>query len=252
MPKNRAFTIDDLRTAVRLRRANLRLSEASELTGVPLKTLHRYSKDSFWNEESGEFYKCGTRKTLLSPDEENKLALFVQTLAARGFGLSTDCVVDLLNSFADNCNEDVECRHRVICAKESPVFTRKYVYNFRKRHPELSFRKTSSLDSQRAMAATEETRHKFFSMVEKQVEELYLESLIPYESVEQIPPCSIFNMDDAGIDVTAGSARNKRNETSLLRLSKRKWSYDLPCDSCNINESRWKRMVSLSYSFRES
>jgi len=119
-------------------------------------------------------------------------------LGTMGYGLTHDD----LHSFADSIvNENVDAREHVAISKH-------VTDGILARHKDLvKIVSAGSLDPKRARQATAETRDAVFIKLNSYIQMLYLTKQIPWQSYDEIPAHSIYNMDELGNDMT--KYRNK-------------------------------------------
>ena len=121
--------------------------------------------------------------TVLTDEEEDRLATYLVEMADMGFGLSRDTVVELAFTIV----EKSQIKHPFRDGRAG----RAWFEGFRRRHPKLSLRSPQPLSYCRALCSNQETIDEFFGKLGALYGRLNLIS----------KPMLIFNADETGISV---------------------------------------------------
>ena len=156
---------------------NMAIREACRLYNVPFETLRRRVNGTV---------KCGCKpglSTVLTDEEEEKLAIYLVEMADMGFGLSRDTVMHL----AYRIVAKAERKHPFKDEKAGCA----WFDGFQRRHPKLTIHSPQPLSYSRALRASTETINYFFGKLGALYGKLNLIS----------KPMQIFNCDETGVSV---------------------------------------------------
>ena len=153
------------------------LREAARLHRVPHETLRRRIMGVV--EEGCKPGPC----TVLTKDEEQRLARYVVDMADMGFGLSRDDIRSTAYKIAETCGRAHPFHNEMA--------GRAWLDGFFRRHPNLTVRKPQSLSYNRAVSANIDTINDYFAKIGA----LYARLNILTK------PMQIYNMDECGISI---------------------------------------------------
>ena len=165
-----------------IREKRLSIRKASNEFGIPLATLH--------DKLTGKRPVIAYAQTLLTPEEEVKLAKWLIELAKRGFGKTGDEVRQIAKQILNTRN----CTSK----SKTEMPTSSWLYNFFKRHPELTLRTPQSLGKERALVT--------IKAIEKWFNDLKwcVDSIDPSLLSD---PTRIYNADETGFSFDAKSRK---------------------------------------------
>ena len=153
------------------------LRETARLYNVPVETLRRRVTGSVSLE-------CRPGPpTVLTGEEESRLAQYIVDMADMGFGLGKEDVMHVAYLIAEKLGR----RHPFM----NGMAGRNWFDGFRSRHPSLTLRSTQPLSYCRAVSANKETIRDFFGKLGAICARLNLLS----------KPMQIFNVDETGISI---------------------------------------------------
>lgn len=156
--------------------------KASKTYNVPRSTLENYVKHKSKDVQALLETKLG-RKSVLGEDLEKELVKYCKVMEERFFGLKIRDIRQLAFQLAIKNNIE----HPFPLSKGAAG--KKWLRNFRKRHPTLSIRKPHSVSLSRAKGFTKEKVAAFFDM------------LLPELNKVGMNPSKVFNVDETGITV---------------------------------------------------
>jgi len=134
----------------------------------------------------------------LTDHEEHAVVQLCTVLGSMGYGVNREDLHRLADSIV---NKNVDDHERVPISKH-------VTQGLLKHHKKLvKIVAAASLDPKRARQATVETRNAMFSKLTSYIEILHAMGQLPWRSYIEIPPSSIYNMDELGNDTT--KHRNK-------------------------------------------
>lgn len=151
------------------------LREAARLYNVPVETLRRHA--------IGE---CGSRPgppTVLTEEEEDKLAEYLIQMSDMGFGLNRETVMEMAYKIVEKLGRNHPFKHERA--------GRAWFEGFQRRHPNLTLRKPQPLSYCRAASSNQATIDDFFAKLGAMYGRLNLIS----------KPMYIYNADETGISV---------------------------------------------------
>lgn len=164
----------------------LTLRQASVEFGVPRSTLH----DKFSGKTTQQYYRKGPG-TLFSAAEEQILENYVSMMADRHLPVDKSALMDEANKILEK--ESAEGHRRPFFSKEGSLTKvgKSWWDGFRKRHPNLKWRKTEGITQSRSSITEESIRHWFRD----------LHSFIASHNLQNIylDPARCFNLDETGI-----------------------------------------------------
>jgi len=134
----------------------------------------------------------------LTDHEEHAVVQLCTVLGSMGYGLTCQDLHSLADSIV---NKDVDDRERVSISKHVTEGLLKCYKNL------VKIVAAASLDPKRARQATVDTRNAVFFKLNSYIEILHEMGQLPWKSYLEIPPNSIYNMDELGNDTT--KHRNK-------------------------------------------
>lgn len=213
--KRKAWTEESMEAAVNcIRNENKGLRETARLYNLPVETLRRHADGSV---EPG--CKPGP-STVLTEEEEEKLATYLIQMADMGFGLSRDTVMEMAFTI-------VEKTHRMHPFRDGKA-GRAWFEGFRKRHPKLTLRSPQPLSYSRALCSNQETINDFFGKLGALYGRLNLIS----------KPMLIFNSDETGISVVHKPGKvvaelGRRNVYAMTSAERGKTHTVLSCVSAS-------------------
>ena len=156
---------------------NKRLREAARMYNIPVEILRRHANGSV---EAG----CKTGpSTVLTVEDEDRLATYLVEMADMGFDLSRDTVMELAFTIVEKSQR----KHPFRDGRAG----RAWFEGFRTHHPKLSLRPPQPLSYCRALCSNQETIDEFFGKLGALYGRLNLIS----------KPMLIFNTDETGISV---------------------------------------------------
>ena len=137
---------------------------------------YEVSKTTLMNRFNGRRSHRESRQTLqrLTPAQEERVVEFVKTMGHRKIPLTPTTIT--------------ECASRIA----GGPLGKSWLWNFRKRHPELKARWASGLEACRAQALNPTTVSEYLKLLGKIIEDY------------DIPPENIYNMDEKGIQLGVG------------------------------------------------
>ena len=190
------------------------LRESARLHGVPHETLRRRVVGAV---EEG--CKPGP-STVLTNEEEERLALYIVEMAEMGFGLTRSNVRSTAYKLAEACGKPHPF-HNEMAGKA-------WLEGFFRRHPKLTIRKPQPLSYNRAVSANVETINDYFAKIGALYARLNLLS----------KPMQIYNMDECGISVVHTPSKvitqlGRRNVWSISSAEKGKNHTLLCCISAS-------------------
>jgi len=148
--KRKLWTEESMEAAVSsVLNDNKGLREAARLYNIPVETLRRRVNGSV---------KVGCKpgpSTVLTDEEEDKLAAYLITMADMGYGIKRDTVMEMAFMIAEKS-------HRKHPFKEGKA-GRAWFEGFQRRHLNLTIRSPQSLSYNRAISANRETVDKFLA-----------------------------------------------------------------------------------------
>ncbi len=156
---------------------NKGLREASRLYNVPFETLRRRVNGTV---VAG--CKPGP-STILTEEEEDRLARYLVQMSEMGFGLSRDTVMHLAYTIVDK----IQRKHPFKDGKAG----RAWFDGFRKRHPKLTIRSPQPLSYCRALCANMDTMKDFFGKLGSMYGRLNLIA----------KPMQVYNCDETGVSI---------------------------------------------------
>ena len=181
---------------------------------IPVETFRRHANGSV---EAG--CKPGP-STVLTDEEEDRLATYLVEMADMGFGLSRDTVMELAFTIVEKSQRKHPFRDgRAGCA---------WFEGFRRRHPKLSLRSPQPLSYCRALCSNQETIDEFFGKLGALYGRLNLIS----------KPMLIFNADETGISVVHKPGKvvaklGRRNVYAMTSAERGKTQTVLSCVSAS-------------------
>jgi len=134
----------------------------------------------------------------LTHHEEHALVQLCTVLGSMGYGVTRGDLHRLADSIV---NKNIDEREHVPISKHVTDGLLKCHKNL------VKIVAAASLDPKRARQATVETRNAMFSKLTSYIEILHAMGQLPWHSYIEIPPSSIYNMDELGNDTT--KHRNK-------------------------------------------
>ena len=176
-PKRKLWSSESMAGAVEGYQRGLGLREAARLYNVPVESLRRRVNGTVHND-----CKSGP-STVLTKEEEDRLAAFCIEMCDRGFGLSVDDVMHKAFAIAERSQRPHPFRN----GKAG----RSWFEGFKSRHPKLTLRSPQPLSHLRAAQANQETIVDFFAKLGSAYARLNLLS----------KPMQIFNVDETGISI---------------------------------------------------
>ena len=186
------------------------LREAARMYNVPVETLRRRVAGITSLEA-----KPG-RATVLTSEEEKKLAQYIVDMCDMGFGLSRHDVMRVAYSIVEKSG-----REHPFC---NGIAGRAWFDGFRSRNPNLSMRISQPLSYSRATNANKETVDDFFAKLGALYARLNLLS----------KPMQIFNVDETGISVVHKTGKvitqiGRKNVWSITSAEKGKTYTVITC-----------------------
>ena len=186
------------------------LREAARMYNVPVETLRRRVAGITSLEA-----KPG-RATVLTSEEEKKLAQYIVDMCDMGFGLSRHDVMRVAYSIVEKSG-----REHPFC---NGIAGRAWFDGFRSRNPNLSMRISQPLSYSRATNANKETVDDFFAKLGALYARLNLLS----------KPMQIFNVDETGISVVHKTGKvitqiGRKNVWSITSAEKGKTHTVITC-----------------------
>lgn len=170
-----------MREAIRLvRSGEMGYEKAASSCKVPLATLYRRCKT---NKDIPDAAKksLGHFKTVFNENQENELVRYLLDMERRLFGLSFLDFRSVVFQFATKNNIINNFNNEVALAG------RDWVYNFLKRHPQISLRRPENTSAARAAAFNKPNVNMFFDLLGQLMDKY------------KFPPSRIFNCDETGI-----------------------------------------------------
>ena len=213
--KRKLWTEESMEAAVNsIHKENKGLREAARLYNIPVETLRRHVNGSV---QAG--CKPGP-STVLTDEEEDKLASYLVQMADMGFGLSRETVMEMAFTIVDK----VQRKHPFKDGKAGCA----WFEGFRKRHPNLTLRSPQPLSYCRALCSNQDTIDGFFGELGALYGRLNLIS----------KPMQIFNVDETGISVVhkpgkVVTALGRRNVYALTSAERGKTHTVLSCVSAS-------------------
>ena len=153
------------------------LREASRLYNVPLETLRRRTTGSV------EIDCRPGPSTVLTPEEEDRLAAYAIEMAERGFGLILEDLMRLAFQIVEKSGRSHPFKNGMA--------GRGWMDAFRKRHPKLTLRTPQALSFCRAVMANKFVVDEFFAKLGALYGRLNLVS----------KPMQVYNIDETGISI---------------------------------------------------
>ncbi|XP_055883536.1 uncharacterized protein LOC129925957 [Biomphalaria glabrata] len=167
--------IDVIKAALEdIQSKGMSLREAAKFHNLPVTTLHNKLKGK---------NPLLSKKTLLTVDEENKLAKWLIELAKYGFGKSNNEVLETVRAIIAARKDSTQSQEQI------KLPTRQWLFRFFGRHPELSSRAPMSLGKERALVSPEAVSL-WFTKFEKAINSV--------DPTILISPNRIFNADESG------------------------------------------------------
>lgn len=190
------------------------LREAARLHNIPVETLRRHASGSV---EPG--CKPGPH-TVLTDEEEDRLARYLVQMADMGFGLSRETVMEMAFTIVQKSQRS----HPFRDGKAG----RAWFEGFQRRHPKLTLRTPQPLSYCRALCSNQETIDDFFGKLGALYGRLNLVS----------KPMLIFNSDETGISVVHKPGKvvaelGRHNVYSLTSAERGKTHTILSCVSAS-------------------
>ena len=183
MSKRKLWSSESMAAAVAYVNDGNGLREASRLYNVPLETLRRRVIGTV-----DISCKPGP-STVLTSDEEDKLAEYAIEMCDRGFGLQFEDLMRLAYVIVERSGRP----HPF----QNGMAGRGWMDGFRRRHPKITLRTPQSLSYCRAAMANEKTVSDFFSKLGALYGRLNLIS----------KPMQVYNIDETGISVVHKSGK---------------------------------------------
>ena len=185
---------------------NMSLREASRLYNVPFETLRRRVNGSV---------RPGCKPgpaTVLTEEEEERLASYLIQMSEMGFGLSRDTVMHL----AYNIVEKTQRKHPFKDEKAG----RAWFDGFHRRHPRLTIRSPQPLSYCRALCANADTVNDFFGKLGAIYGRLNLIA----------KPMQVYNCDETGVSIVHKPGKvvcevGRRNVYAITSAEKSKTHY---------------------------
>ena len=213
--KRKLWTEESMEAAVNsIRHENKGLREAARLYNIPVQTLRRRTDGRV---------ETGCRpgpSTILTDEQEDKLASYLVQMADMGFGLSRDTVMEMAFTIVEKSQR----KHPFRDGKAG----RAWFEGFRRRHPKLTLRSPQPLSYCRALCANQETIDEFFGKLGAVYGRLNLIS----------KPMLIFNSDESGISVVHKPGKvvaelGRRNVYAMTSAERGKTHTVLSCVSAS-------------------
>ncbi|KAK3748521.1 hypothetical protein RRG08_008682 [Elysia crispata] len=179
---NPKWTIEQLNAAIEDVKNGAPKRKTAEKYGIPWGT--------FSDKLSGRRKMEEQSKTVLSKEEEGEILNFLKMTSARGFGKTEDELLVVVKNYLDQKGRETQW--------ENNKPSTKWFRLFRKRHPEIVFRKPQLLGKQRALITRRDILDWFDQMtnVVKEIDPtIFLE------------PERIYNCDESGFSLNALSGR---------------------------------------------
>lgn len=176
-----SWSQDAMKRAIQsVRNGDMGYERAAKSYKVPLATLHRRCKS---NKEIRDAAKksLGRFKTIFTNEQEKDLVSYVLDMERRLFGLSFTEFRSVVYQFAIKNNRKNNFNKNVALAG------RDWVYNFLKRHPQISLRRPENTSAARAAGFNKPSVNIFFNLLGELMDR------------HMFRPSRIFNCDETGI-----------------------------------------------------
>lgn len=153
---------------------------AAENYGIALATLYRRCKSDKETQDAAK-KSLGRFKTIFTTDQEKELVKYVLEMEKRLFGLTLTEFRSVVYQYAAKNN----LTHNF--NQETALAGRDWVYNFMKRHQEISLRRPENTSAARAAAFNKPNVLKFFNLLGELFDKF------------NFPPSRVYNCDETGI-----------------------------------------------------
>ena len=212
--KRRLWSDESMVAAVRSVEDGKGLRETARLYNVPVETLRRRVTGSVTLD-----CRPGPA-TVLTVEEESKLANYIIEMADMGFGLTREDVMRVAYVIAEKCGKDHPFKNGAA--------GRAWFEGFKSRHPNLTLRIAQPLSYCRAIAANKEIIQDFFAKLGAVCARLNLLT----------KPMQIFNVDETGISIVHKPGKvvtelGRKNVWSVTSAEKRKTHTVITCMSAS-------------------
>lgn len=225
--KRRTYSQEDLCLALSLvKEQGFSPRQAEARSGVPRSSIQRYLKGAISVlKPMGNPVMLASR--LLHSHEEHALVGALLAVEGLGFPLDEDSLGDLLREWVRVSGRKLHSLARRCQHDTSYKVSATYIRDFLSRHPEIERYKCSSIDLTRAAKATREVRDNFFDGVARQaIARLHSENKIPWATPEEVPANKVWNLDEAGADVSKGGKKKFGAKTGSKKEWKRRFSVE--------------------------
>lgn len=202
---NGNWTEEELKLAIEdVNKNGLKIGESAEKHGIPRSTLHLKCKGWRGRQPTGNMTGGGT--TVLSSEEETRLSDNLKVMNKWGFGLTKNCVLDLVRDYVvENekqnpfkCNRPGKDWFRAFCKRTG-----------------LSLKKPEVLEGSRHRQSNDPfIIYDFYDKLENAIHDLQLEN----------KPGSIFNCDESGFKIDPTSTKVVAGKgDAAKRVTGKKW-----------------------------